>query len=160
MDAARVTGADVPVCLTSEARMMRGIGDDLDAPLKFPPLFAVIVNPRVATATPDVFKAIGLDKGQPFASSQHEAPILSSRDEMLGMLAAHRNDMEQAAISLVPEIAHVKSVLKEGDPLLVRMSGSGATVFALYPDCHAAARAAKSVCQQHPLWWVRPTRLR
>lgn len=160
MDAARATGADVPVCLTSEARMMRGIGDDLDAPLTMPSLFAVIVNPRVATATPDVFKAIGLDKGQSQVAAVHEVPTLSSRDEILAMLARHRNDMEQAAISLVPHIAHVKSALQEHDPLLVRMSGSGATVFAIYADCRTAARVAKSLRQQYPFWWVRPTRIR
>jgi 4-diphosphocytidyl-2-C-methyl-D-erythritol kinase len=46
------------------------------------------------------------------------------------------------------------------DCRLARMSGSGATVFGLYDDCHAAAGAAKIVRAAHPDWWVRPTVLR
>ena len=53
--AARATGADVPVCLDPRTRLMRGIGEQLSAPLKLPPLDAVLVNPGVAVATKDVF---------------------------------------------------------------------------------------------------------
>lgn len=160
-EAALATGADVPVCFESKARMMRGIGDELDACLVLPPLFAVLANPRVGTSTPDVFKAIGLKTGEKNQNIAHEnVPNLLSQDFAVSFLIRHRNDMEEAAIGLVPEIADVKAALQRTDALLVRMSGSGATVFALYADCRAAARAAKAVRRDHPLWWVRQTRLR
>ena len=60
MEAARATGADVPVCLDPRARLMRGIGDILSAPLDLPRLFAVLVNPGVAVPTRDVFAALNL----------------------------------------------------------------------------------------------------
>src|SRR5262249_23314024 len=58
--AARATGADVPVCLDPRARLMRGIGDILSAPLDLPRLFALLVNPGVAVATRDVFAALSV----------------------------------------------------------------------------------------------------
>ena len=58
MQAARATGADVPVCLDPRPRLMRGIGDVLSDPLDLPRLFAVLVNPGVAVSTRDVFAAL------------------------------------------------------------------------------------------------------
>jgi 4-diphosphocytidyl-2-C-methyl-D-erythritol kinase len=63
MEAARGTGADVPVCLAGRARIMAGIGDELGPPLRLPKLFAVLVNPRVAVATAQVFAELGMAKG-------------------------------------------------------------------------------------------------
>ena len=64
VEAARLTGADVPVCLEPRARMMRGAGEELGPALRLPRLFAVLVNPRVPVETPAVFKALGLQPGQ------------------------------------------------------------------------------------------------
>ncbi len=63
-EAARATGADVPVCLDPRARRMGGIGELLSAPLGLPPLPAVLVNPRAASPTPAVFAGMGLARGQ------------------------------------------------------------------------------------------------
>jgi len=60
--AARATGADVPVCLESRACVMTGVGESL-LPLALPKLPCVLVNPRVAVATKDVFQALGLRNG-------------------------------------------------------------------------------------------------
>ena len=60
MEAARATGADVPVCLDPRPRLMRGIGDMLSEPLDLPRLPAVLVNPGVAVPTKDVFAALRL----------------------------------------------------------------------------------------------------
>src|SRR5262252_1284909 len=59
-EAARATGADVPVCLDPRPRRMRGIGEVLSEPLTLPRLPAVLVNPGVAVATRDVFAALRL----------------------------------------------------------------------------------------------------
>lgn len=161
VEAAKMTGADVPVCLFSDARMMRGIGDALDDAHHMPSLFAVLVNPRIITSTPDVFKAIGLNAGEQRAASFHDAwRGFRVPTDALDYLARHGNDMEKAALGLVPQIADVKAELQKSGASLVRMSGSGATVFALYADCRAAARAAKALSAKHPQWWVRPTRIR
>jgi hypothetical protein len=65
LDAARATGADVPVCLAARARFMRGVGERLGPPLKLPRMFAVLVNPAVPVETAQVFGALGLSPGAP-----------------------------------------------------------------------------------------------
>ena len=158
VEAARATGADVPVCLDPRARRMAGIGELLSPPLGLPPLPAVLVNPGVASPTPAVFAGIGLARG--------EASGLAAFDEQLASdpvaaLARGRNDMQASAERLTPEISATLAALVEtGGARLVRMSGSGATCFGLYADRHAAARAARRLREMQPGWWVRATWLR
>lgn len=147
--AAAATGADVPVCLQPRARRMRGIGHDL-GPFVRLRHWAVLVNPRLPVATADVFRALGLSPGERAASP---GDALS--------LERGGNDLEAPALRVEPAIAHVLAALQATPGCrLARMSGSGATCFGLYGDCHAAARAAKALRAEHPGWWVRPTVLR
>jgi 4-diphosphocytidyl-2-C-methyl-D-erythritol kinase len=152
--AAAATGADVPVCLASRARMMRGRGEVLAAPLDLPRLPAVLVNPGVALPTRDVFSACTpADAGPP----DGEEP---SAEGLAAFLARHGNDLEAPAIRLQPVIAEVLEALRAcAGARLARMSGSGATCFALFPSARAAARAARALREAHPAWWVRPTAL-
>jgi len=77
---------------------------------------------------------------------------------LLAALAEGRNDMEEAAIALQPAIEQVhRALATEPACRLVRMSGSGATVFGLFPSCRAAAQAAKHLKAEHPEWWIKPT---
>jgi 4-diphosphocytidyl-2-C-methyl-D-erythritol kinase len=160
--AAEATGSDVPVCLDPRARMMRGRGEEVGPALGLPPLFAVLVNPGVALSTPAVFAGIGLAPGERSIWGGH--PQIGggeSLDALLPKLRKARNDMEDSASVLAPVVGHVLAVLGAGrGARLARMSGSGATCFALFPDCHAAARAARVIGRDHPSWWVRPTALR
>jgi 4-diphosphocytidyl-2-C-methyl-D-erythritol kinase len=159
--AARVTGADIPVCLDPRARMMRGAGEEVGPPLALPRLHAILVNPGVAVPTPSVFKAIGLTAGAAFPGAPHPA-IGAARDEevseLMGLLASARNDLEPPALALAPAIGDALARLRATEGCrLARMSGSGATVFGLYADCHAAARAARAIRAAEPGWWVKPT---
>lgn len=161
LDAALTIGADVPVCMASKARMMRGIGEKLDAPLKLPPLFAVLVNPGVAVGTKDVFAKIGLKTGESYGFGSHPKITSASFDETIRLLKKSRNDMEDAACVLAPVIGHVLNVLLAARGCrLARMSGSGATCFALFENCRQAGIAAKVIRRDHPEWWVKATVLR
>ena len=159
MDAAKATGADVPVCVESRPRIMRGIGERLDAPLNLPRLFAVLVNPDKTSATPEVFAKIGLARGEPSRLPAHPVfTVAMTESALLSALAEGRNDMEEAAIALQPAIEQVRRALATQPACrLVRMSGSGATVFGLFPSCRAAAHAAKHLKAEHPEWWIKPT---
>lgn len=160
LEAARATGSDVPVCLDPRARIMAGVGEQLSAPLSLPPLFAVLVNCGVAVPTAPVFKALGLAPGAALPGPEHPLSLTDGA-QALALLAGLPNDLEPPAIALAPEIAGVRALLEaQPEARLVRMSGSGATVFALTQDCHAAARLAKRVSQGAPGWWVRSTVLR
>jgi 4-diphosphocytidyl-2-C-methyl-D-erythritol kinase len=156
--AARATGADVPVCLDPRPRLMRGIGDVLTAPLALPPLPAVLVNPGLAVATRHVFAAFGLAPGQARAAAQDSIAIPTRHGALLAFLAEQANDLEPAAISLQPVIADVLAALRPGCGL-ARMSGSGATCFALFDSPREATAAASALEMAHPDWWVHATTL-
>ncbi len=151
VDLARIAatlGADVPVCLASRPARMGGVGEVLEVAPCLPPCFMVLVNPGVAVATPDVFRARtgSFSPRADLPSGWADAAALAAG------LAATRNDLEPPAVSLAPVIGDVLRVLR-ADPacLLARMSGSGATCFGLYADAAAAEDAASRLGRQG--WW-------
>jgi 4-diphosphocytidyl-2-C-methyl-D-erythritol kinase len=160
-EAARTIGADVPVCLDPRARVMRGFGEILSAPVPLPKLAAVLVNPGVALATKEVFAAFdAAGQGGPRPLQQIDIDTLSrDRDALFAFLATQPNDLEAPAISLQPVIADVLEALRALPQCrLARMSGSGATCFALC-DSAAAAAAARTLQLSHPGWWIGATAL-
>jgi 4-diphosphocytidyl-2-C-methyl-D-erythritol kinase len=155
-EAARLTGADVPVCLDPKARMMRGIGEILSAPLTFAKRPAVLVNPGVSVATKDVFAKLAAPRSSSAKTDDPKPTAL----EMAALIAAARNDLEPPAVALQPIIADVLAALRASAQCrLARMSGSGATCFALYDSGRAASAAARALRGKHPGWWVRATTL-
>ena len=147
MPLARELGADVPACVRSETARGEGRGDLLDysgvPEVRGTPV--LLVNPGVAVSTPAVFAGWdGIDRGSLASVS----------------LPAARNDLQDPALALAPEIADVLSSLAETKPELTRMSGSGATCFALYGDQLARDDAEEKIASQHPGWWRLSTRLR
>jgi 4-diphosphocytidyl-2-C-methyl-D-erythritol kinase len=155
MDAARGVGADVPVCLASKARIMRGVGEQLSPPLHLPRLPAVLVNPGVAVATRDVFgKLVIPHQGEPL----NEPPF--SFAGTVAFLRWHGNDLTDAAIACAPVVADVLAELRDlPGQLLARMSGSGATCFALFSSPAEASAATGSLQARHANWWVRAVEL-
>jgi 4-diphosphocytidyl-2-C-methyl-D-erythritol kinase len=147
--AAIATGADVPVCLEPRARIMRGVGEILGPPLELPKLPAVLVNPGVATATRDVFARFA-------ATPHHGAPLTDPpQHDLVEFLRAHGNDLTAAALACAPAIGEVLDTLAAlPGAQFARMSGSGATCFALFATGEAAGHAAANVRTAHPEWWV------
>jgi 4-diphosphocytidyl-2-C-methyl-D-erythritol kinase len=154
-------GADVPVCLASRACDMTGVGENL-LPLSPPKMPSVLVNPCVPVATKDVFAALGLRSGElrvgvadvmTEASSWPEEG--GSLEEWVEALAAGTNDLEEPAMRIQPVIGEVIAALNATDGAwLARMSGSGATCFAVYENTAEAQRAADKIRLEHPSWWV------
>jgi 4-diphosphocytidyl-2-C-methyl-D-erythritol kinase len=143
-------GADVPACVESVACIGRGIGTQLEPvenDLSGTPV--LLVNPRAPLSTRAVFAAWdGEDRG----------PLPEGR--VSGIAERGRNDLEPAAISLCPEVAQVLAALRQTDATLVRMSGSGATCFALYRRTDVMRQAACNVASEHPDWWQMQGNLR
>lgn len=154
------TGADVPVCLLSRACDMTGIGEQL-LPLKLPSMPCVMVNPRVPVATKDVFRALGLRSGELLvgATSVLEAPAWPQEGGSIGdwvdVLETVANDLEAPALRIEPVIGEVLEALRDSAGVrLARMSGSGATCFAIYGVSAEAQAAAERIHRDHPGWWV------
>jgi len=132
---------------------MRGVGDKLDA-LTVPSVSAVLVNPGTHVPTRGVFQAMTHAENPPMPS---EVPD-GTADTWIEWLADQRNDLEPAAVSLAPQIGDVLRALRsEPHVRVARMSGSGATCFALVPTAAIARRIAASIADRFPDWWVRAT---
>jgi 4-diphosphocytidyl-2-C-methyl-D-erythritol kinase len=140
---ARSLGADVPACLLSQTARGDGRGDEI-TPLFLKDLAGtpvLLVNPGVPLSTAAVFAAWdGIDRG-PLADWE-----------------TGRNDLEAAAIALVPEITDVLNALSGAR--IARMSGSGATCFGLYESDGTRDAAGARIAARNPAWWVSQTRLR
>jgi 4-diphosphocytidyl-2-C-methyl-D-erythritol kinase len=143
-------GADVPACVESVACIGRGTGTELE-PVEndWSGMPVLLVNPRRPLATGPVFAAWdGEDRGP-----LPEGPVSKIASE-------GRNDLETAAISLCPEVAEVLSALRQTQAELVRMSGSGATCFALCRSHDVMRKAAEKLASEHPEWWLMRGELR
>jgi 4-diphosphocytidyl-2-C-methyl-D-erythritol kinase len=160
LEVALATGADVPVCLASRACDMTGVGETL-MPLSLPIIPCVMVNPCVPVATRDVFDALGLRNGELLVGATDvfrgtdwpEAG--ASVEDWVEVLAADTNDLEAPATRIQPLIGTVIAALNATNGAwLARMSGSGATCFAIYENTADAGRAAAKIRLDHPDWWV------
>jgi len=157
-EAARVTGADVPVCLDPRPRVMRGIGEILSEPLELPKLPAVLVHPGVPVATRGVFEALGLRPGDRRDVEPLPALGVMRPEALLALMAAHGNDLELPAIATEPRIADVAAALRALPGCrLARMSGSGSACFGVFGSQRAAEAGARTLARAHPDWWVRAT---
>jgi 4-diphosphocytidyl-2-C-methyl-D-erythritol kinase len=151
LDLAAALGADVPACLASIPAIGTGTGTEL-MPVEndVSGLGCLLVNPMVPLATGPVFSNWDMIDRGPMPSG-------TARDIMLG----GRNDLESPAIDLCPVIADVLKVLRDTNPLIARMSGSGASCFAIYDDVEIAARHAFNIREHlNADWWTMYGRLR
>ena len=125
--------------------------------LALPPLIGLLVNPGVPVETKAVFARMNIAPGSATGFGGHpELDPDMPADALLAALRKGRNDMEAAACLLAPVIGDVLAVLAAAPGCrLARMSGSGATCFALFKDCRSAARAKKAILRAHPSWWAK-----
>ncbi|AZV38802.1 4-(cytidine 5'-diphospho)-2-C-methyl-D-erythritol kinase [Komagataeibacter xylinus] len=144
-------GADVPVCLEQRAARMEGIGEVLSPAPHLPPCGMMLVNCGRSVSTPQVFKA----RAPVFTPRATLPPAWATLADMVRDLADQTNDLQAAACAICPEIVTVLDALRVAPGCrLARMSGSGATCFALF-DSPDAARAAQAAVQQAGAhWWV------
>lgn len=144
-------GADIPACVSSQLSLGQGIGTCLSAieTSVLNSMDVLLVNPNKQVATSAVFAAWdGADKGG-FVD-----------DDVVSIVLNGRNDLQHAAISFCPEIAVILNSLSEYTPVLARMSGSGATCFALFSNDTECSNARIALQSQHPDWWFMQGRLR
>jgi 4-diphosphocytidyl-2-C-methyl-D-erythritol kinase len=143
-------GADLPVCLHARPAWVGGIGDELETVPDLPGAGILLANPRRRLPTAAVFAA----RQGPFGTSGRFSPMPTEAAGLARALCARRNDLAEAATGLVPEIAALLAELAglEGS-LIARMSGSGASCFALFSDRAAAERACARLAPAQPQWW-------
>lgn len=141
-----VLGADISACIASATCMGTGVGEQLSPmpELGLAGTPVLLVNPRAPVATGPVFAAWdGIDRG----------PLFTDPD-LRAQLFAARNDLQRAAIAQCPAIVDMLTELGALRPWLARMSGSGATCFALFDAPAARDAAASALARHHPGWWM------
>ncbi len=160
IEVAQLTGADVPVCLASRACVMTGVGETL-LPLSLPTMPCVLVNPRVSVGTREVFEALGLRHGELLVGATDVMRATAwpeqgaSLEDWVEVLSENFNDLVVPATGIQPVIDEVISALSATNGAwLARMSGSGATCFAIFENTPEAQRAAQKIRLDHPQWWV------
>jgi len=147
-------GADVPACLHQTPLFVSGIGEIIEPVSLFDAFNIVLVNPGAKLSTPVVFDAFHIETdghflpkmGFQYQSGQKLGPWLKDHTS---------NSLQAPAVSLCPDIADALNLLETCDGAqLVRMSGSGATCFALFDDPADAEKARQSLESARPDWWV------
>ena len=140
---AEALGADVPACLLGRSAIGTGKGEQLEPFAGLVDTPVLLVNPGVAVSTGPVFRAWdGVDRGG------------IGTGNLLARAVAGRNDLEPPARALAPVIGDVVALLQvQPGVLLARMSGSGATCFALFDSAQYRAQAAALVRAAQPGWW-------
>lgn len=150
-------GADVPVCLKKRPSFMTGVGENVRTVPRLPEIHAVLVNPGISVSTADVFRR--LDAGP--VEGLDRLPVLpgvETLDRLVAWLEENGNDLEAPAKAIAPVIGAVLDALQGTQGCrFARMSGSGATCFALYDNPFDAAEAAAELAKGHPDWWVTAT---
>jgi 4-diphosphocytidyl-2-C-methyl-D-erythritol kinase len=157
---AAALGADGVMCLWARTAFAEGYGEILTA-ADVPELPCVLVNPRVECSTAAVYS--GFDHLARFDDIDASARFddIVNIDDFIAGLRTTRNDLEPAAIRLQPVIADVLSTLDaQPETLLARMSGSGATCFALCATSAAAEVLSRRMQALMPGAWVRACTLR
>jgi len=148
-------GADVPMCLRSEASWISGIGETIEPLGSFPDAWMVLANPGVEVSTPDIFKSLNLVPGQTVRERIKRPPHFSDFDAVCAFLRDCENDLQPAASERHPDISTLLSAIALDSACgVARMSGSGATCFGLYDNKQACSDAVKQLKSQNDQWWV------
>lgn len=145
-------GADIAACVASETCLGVGVGEELSPvpELRLGGTPVLLVNPREPVATGPVFAAWdGIDRG----------PLFTGAD-MRAQLFGARNDLQRPAVAQCPAVADILLELGALRPWLARMSGSGATCFALFDAAAERDAAAALLAERHPDWWTMAGALR
>lgn len=153
---AATLGSDVPVCIESRAAWMEGRGERITPVGVVPAIAMVLVNPAAAVSTADAFRRLSARSG---TGKIDHSTRMSTRSDVLALLRTTSNDLEAPARSIAPLIEDVLDELARMPGVeFHRMSGSGATCFALFEDDNAAELATIALSHSHPQWWVQATK--
>ena len=150
--AALALGADVPACVVSRTLRMTGIGETVRELPGLGQVQAVLANPGVAVSTAAIFKAFD-------SAPAKETPRPQAVEgDLLSRALDGRNDLQPIAVALQPVIGELIRTLEATKGCqLARMTGSGASVFAIYPEAALAEHAAATLSERGV--WARACRL-
>ena len=143
MEIGLAVGTDVPFCLQNHAAFVQGIGEKITPlPLLNKKLDVILINPGYQILSSDAYK-----KTKSFSASITKETVFEN-------IFIGKNDLEDAAFKIRPELQEVKKALRNQKPQLVRMSGSGSTYFAIFDDPEALQIAKTNLSKNYPQWQI------
>lgn len=145
-------GADVPVCIDCVTSWVEGRGERVRPLPPLPDAGVLLVNPGVFVSTGHVFEALCQGRG---LNAMPPTRPFEDVYALVRYLQETANDLENPAKRIAPQIAEVlREIMQLPDVLFARMSGSGATCFALFVDSETAGAAASRLRARRPEWWI------
>lgn len=159
-DFAAQLGSDIAACLPERPVIMRDTGNTLLPAPKMPELYGVLVAPPTPCPTPLVYKTYAAS-GKSFSSPVSFPDKFYTSKDCCDFLKKHtHNDLTEAAIEVNPDVGNVLNRLEEcNDPLLVRMSGSGSSCYALFNDEDTAIKQSYAIGKTNPDWFIKAIRV-
>jgi len=149
---AQSLGADVAMCLHSKPLRATGIGDEITLLESRSATCLLLVNPGIEVPTPNVFANLSEKDNSPISQTNlYQLPAFQVIQQM-------RNDLQEPAVACVGQISAVLEAIETTNPLIARMSGSGATCFGLYDTIQLADQARAAVLEAHADWWCVATK--
>ena len=150
-------GADVPFCFYRRVAMVEGKGEKITFyPRKIPEYFVLLVNPNIQISTKRIFQKLKIN----FRTKKKPENRFVLEEDFLGYLLKKNNDLEVPAIDQCDEIKFIINELNnKTESLLSRMTGSGATCFALYDKRVKLLEAEKKIKEIKENYWVKTTKL-
>lgn len=153
-------GADGAACLWGRPVLAQGRGELLSSAPVLPVMDAVLVNPRIEVSTAQVYRDLDASGRFGDITPPPMPEAFESVEELAGWLRATTNNMQETSIDHAPQIGDVLATLAdEPETLIARMSGSGATCFALCSGDMEAEGLAERIEAMRPGWWVQRCRL-
>ena len=147
-------GADIPMCMAGKPLMASGIGENIALLPGMPAFHLIIANPLQPVSTPQVFQGLTKKDNPPMGP----LPAMTDARDWLTWLSSLRNDLELPARLLQSRIAELSGLMKDTGAALVRMSGSGASCFALYETEAQASAGMERLTAARPQWFFMQTR--
>lgn len=139
-------GADVPFCVLGGTALSEGIGEILTPIEGIPELNLLIAKPDLNVSTKYVYEHLDAEgvKKHPDIDGMTEA---IRQGNLQGILDRMENVLEGVTIPAHPVIAEIKGKMLEYGALQSMMSGSGPTVFGIYPSREKATQALEQLQQ-------------
>lgn len=146
-------GAELPVCYHTKPAIVRGIGEDISTAPALPPFYVVLAYPGQPSSTVEAYQYYRQHQ-LAFQKSLIIPKNLSAYPDFIGFLNTTSNALTEPALSNCPMIQSVLDAMQKTSADVVRMNGSGSSVFGIYASAQLAQAAAQTVRQRHPDWWV------
>ena len=126
-------GADVPYCVMRGTALAEGIGEKLTALPPLPRCWILIAKPPINVSTKLVYESLdmnGVDR-HPDIDGLIDA---IKRQDINGVCSLMGNVLENVTVPLYPVIESIKNDMMDNGAINAMMSGSGPTVFGIFPD--------------------------